>query len=148
MILRFNHQLVVQIFLLIAFGFSILSSYNWPLATRLFILVVALPGFLTTLILFLKTILSNKLKTDVMNVVKKELLFFAWLFGFLLVIWLFGLKIALPLYSFLYLKIEGKKPLWVCLVFSAIAYIVVFVLAAKIIGSFWPSGVFLKMFGM
>ncbi len=135
---------------MLVFGYSIVSSSGWPDSTRIFIWVVSLPGFLISLIELLKILSAKrkKSKDGMMDVGKKELTSYAWMSGFIAAIWLLGLEIALPLYSFLYLKIEGGRPLWVCFVFAATAYVLIFVFAAKIIGSFWPAGVLWNLIGV
>ena len=52
-----------------------------------------------------------KLSEDVdkATAARRTLLTFGWIFGFFILILFFGFTIAIPLFVFLYLKIQGKE---------------------------------------
>jgi len=50
----------------------------------------------------------------------------AWIAGLAVMLWLFGLVIVLPLFTFLYIKMQGEKWLWaisLSLVMLAVVYV-------------------------
>lgn len=146
--MRFNYSLVLQILLLFFFGYSIISAFDWPESARNYAWLFSMPGFALISITFVRTFITKKSVEELpLYMDKKVLVFFAWLAGLMLFIWLVGFKAALIIYCFVYLKFEGKKPLWICLAFAGVTYLLVFVAIEFLVGSAWPRGLLPEMFG-
>lgn len=146
--MKFNYHLVLQILLLLFFGYSIVSALDWPESARNYAWLFSMPGFALVSITFVKTFITKTSVEEIQFYMdKKVLVFFAWLIGLILFIWLIGFKAALIIYCFVYLKFEGKRPLWICLTFAGVTYFLVFVVIEFLVGSAWPRGFLPDMFG-
>jgi hypothetical protein len=71
---------------------------------------------------------------------QRTLIFFSWLIGGALGIWLLGIVIALPLLVFLYALIEGKETWSTSLIMAACTYLLIWGLFEYMLESRWPLG--------
>ncbi len=103
-----------------------ITALKWPLKTALFPLVISIAVFLMTtaelfLNLFGKEEGSKKgvaidfkfsEDTDKKVALRRTLTIFSWIVGFFFLINIFGFSMAVPLFVFLYVKIQGREK-WV-----------------------------------
>jgi hypothetical protein len=71
---------------------------------------------------------------------RRTLIFFSWLIGGALGIWLLGIVIALPLLVFLYTLLEGKERWSTALIASVCTYLLIWGLFEYMLESRWPQG--------
>jgi len=108
----------IAIMILSAWG--IVSAWSWPLKAALFPLVISIPLFCLAAAEVLWVLfgsaaqsaaadfkLSDDLPQDV--ALRRTLLATGWILGFFAVIVLFGFLAAVPLFVFLYLKMQGEE---------------------------------------
>jgi hypothetical protein len=115
--------------------FAIVSASSWPLKARLFPLATAIPLLVLALAqLFLD--LRGKAEetggpardvsfsTDIPPAIarRRTLLTFAWMAGFVVLVFLVGFPLAVPLFVFSYLTFQSAEGLWRSLVLTAAAW--------------------------
>jgi Tripartite tricarboxylate transporter TctB family len=71
---------------------------------------------------------------------RRTLIFFAWLIGGAVGIWLLGIVIALPLLVLLYTLIEGREKWITSLLATACTYLLIWGLFEYMLESRWPQG--------
>lgn len=122
--------LALGIGIMIASGFAIVSAWGWPWKAALFPLAIGIPVFCLATVEVLWGLLgkSEQRGDDVVkdfqlstHLPEKETLrrtgiAIGWILAFFAAIVLIGFPIAVPLFVFLYLKIQGREA-WV---FSAV----------------------------
>lgn len=99
----------------------VVQALQWPFKAALFPLIVGIPVFLLAFVDFLLTALekgSTEHATidftfsgheDKALVRKRTLSIFLWILGFFFLVILMGFPIAVPLFVFCYLKLEGRE---------------------------------------
>jgi len=123
-------------------GYAVISSSSWPLTMSLFPWIVGIPVLLLSLIQLATEInqtrnagevkkedtgdLQVDLTMDTAVVARKVGKFFGWLLGFLFCVCIFGFFITVPLYTFLYLKVDARES-WTLSTVLTIATFVFFV---------------------
>ena len=101
-------------------GYGVIAAWAWPWKAALFPLVIGVPVFLLAAaealwVLFGSTpklhAMEFQISTDLPGKVmlKRTLVVAGWIFGFFAAIVLVGFPIAVVLFVFLYLKIEGHE---------------------------------------
>ncbi len=65
---------------------------------------------------------------------------FVWIFGFFSSIWFIGFIISVPLFTWLYLVVEGREKWWVSLIYTALAQAFLLGLFHYTIHFPWPEG--------
>jgi hypothetical protein len=101
-------------------GYGVIAAWAWPWKASLFPLVIGIPVFCLAAaealwVLFGSTErgetkdfqMSTHLPDDVM--LRRTALAAGWILGFFAAIVLLGFPIAVPLFVFLYLKLQGKE---------------------------------------
>jgi hypothetical protein len=122
--------LAVSIFVVSAWG--IVSALSWPWKAALFPLVISIPLACLAAAEILWVFLGSAAKNDAADfklsdhlprdvALRRTALAIAWILGLFAAILLAGFPIAVPLFVFLYLRIQGKEG-WI---FSAIFTLVV-----------------------
>ena len=71
---------------------------------------------------------------------RRTLMFFGWLIGGALGIWLLGIVIALPLLVLLYALIEGRERWITSLIMTGCTYLLIWGLFEYLLESRWPPG--------
>jgi hypothetical protein len=71
---------------------------------------------------------------------KRATIMFAWLVGFLGLIWLFGFSIGIAVMMFSYLKFQGKEPLLLSITLTVIAWLCFYGLFVKLLTLPFPEG--------
>ena len=109
-----------------------------PMSARsaLFPLAICLPGLVLTVLAFGQELLRFSRQQKFMssssadesavdtNVVRgRTLMILFWTLGFFLAIWLFGFVAAVPLASFLYLKVGAREKWWISVTLAVLAWI-------------------------
>ena len=131
-------------------------TYNWPLSARLIPLVGGIPTTLLVIYLFIRGIIKAKPGGDeqrqprpgivdvwedtqpVEIVIRRGLPVALGILGLVLTAWLFGFTIAIPLFTFLYLKIVGRERWWLALAVAICIGIFVYFLLDRTLRIGWP----------
>jgi hypothetical protein len=113
---------------------GVISAWNWPTKAALFPLVISIPLFLLAAAEVLWVLLGSAKQSAAADfklsdhlpqavVLRRTLLAAGWILGFFAAILLLGFLVAVPVFMFLYLRLQGKQG-WV---FSAVFTLAVFV---------------------
>jgi ABC-type sugar transport system permease subunit len=100
----------------------IISAMHWPFRAALFPMVVGIPLFILSTLQFLKSAVYEKGHSKVATIdfklsemedkaleKKRTINIFLWILGFFFMVLLIGFPIAVPLFVFLYMKLQGKE---------------------------------------
>lgn len=113
----------------------IISAMHWPFKAALFPMVVGIPLFILSTIHFLKSAFYEKGYSKVATIdfklsemedkaleKKRTINICLWIFGFFFMVLLIGFPIAVPLFVFLYMKLQGKEKWGVSLLMTLVAW--------------------------
>jgi len=148
--------LALAIMALSAWG--IYSALDWPLKSKLFPLVIAIPLFCLATAEALWVILGKsaasvasdfKLSEDQEPAVarRRTLLAAAWTVGFFLLILLVGFPIAVPVMVFTYLKVQGKEGWIFSAIFTGAVWLFFYGLFELLLHLHFPDGWLFGGFG-
>jgi len=121
--IRYNSKALMDLCLIAIAVAVIITALKWPLKTALFPVVVGAPVILMAMADLLLNLFGRektvekqaavdfKLSEDIDQTlaIRRTLLASAWIIGFFLMILFFGFHLAVPLYVFLYLKLQGRE---------------------------------------
>ena len=122
-------SLALGIGVMIVSGWAVISAMEWPWKAKLFPLVIGIPVFLLAAAEVLWVLFGTAPKDQAMDfqlsthvpageTVKRTLVAAAWIVGFFALIVLLGFPIAVALFVFLYLKLQGREGWVLCSVFT------------------------------
>ena len=148
--------LALAIMALSAWG--IYSALDWPLKSKLFPLVIAIPLFCLATAEALWVILGKnsaasasdfKLSEDQEPAVarRRTLLAAGWTVGFFLLILLVGFPIAVPVMVFTYLKVQGKESWIFSAIFTGAVWLFFYGLFELLLHLHFPDGWLFGGFG-
>ncbi len=114
-------NLIFCIFLIAISAYAVLTATGWSFKTKLFPMAVGIP-LLTLLVIQLLLMVGGKEQTDesgAMDIdftievppdVARQRVFgmFGWIVGFIASVYLLGFPLTVPLFIFLYLKLQSK----------------------------------------
>jgi hypothetical protein len=156
---RFNPGALFTLLILLIFFGGVFTARQWQFQARLFPWTIGIPALLLCIAqlamdLFRTTESDNSddvsglmdLPVDrsvpVSVVVHRAVNSFGWIIGFMLVIWLIGFIISVPLFVLLYLLIQAREKLWVSLVYTGAMLIFLLGVFHQVLHIPWPPGVF------
>jgi len=113
-------SLALALGVMVASGYAVIAAWFWPWKAALFPLVIGIPLFVLSAaeaawVLFGKTergeVQDFQIARDVpeREVVRRSAAAAAWIVGFFAAIVLFGFAVAVPLFVFLYLKLQANE---------------------------------------
>jgi len=148
------------LFLLIIFSVATVSGWEWPNIAKIMpVYVAAIPGLIMVSIQLLRELTgwetgrsaagvdmddAGNAELDEATARRRTLVYFAWLIGGAVGIWLLGIVIALPLLVFLYALIEGREKWLTSLIIGASAYALIWGLFEYMLETRWPAGLLLQ----
>ena len=154
------------IFSFVCLIFFVVFAYlakDWRLQARLYPWAIGIPMVILALIqvvLDLKGV-ERKAESDgapvdfqmtqtVDPVVAKQrtINIFSWIFGFLVGIWLLGFAITIPLFVFLYLKVQSKEPWLLSIILTAAAWFTFWGLFVWLLNLPFPEGLIFSWLGI
>ncbi len=122
----------------------VFSAMGWPFKAALFPMVVGVPLFILSTIQFLKIVLFQKGHSKDVTIdfklsemqdkaleKKRTVTISLWIVGFFLLVLLVGFPIAVPLFVFLYLKLQGKEKWVMSLILTFVAWVCFYGLFVK-----------------
>lgn len=153
--MRFEPRMLFTLFATAVFCFIVVTSRAWPLGSRLFPWYVGIPMFVLCLVQLAMEIYRSKQPVDPHRgtsntgdlqvdwnmgtrlVLLRAANFFGWLVGLILGIWLLGFFIAVPLFTFLYLKLEAKEGWRLSLTLAGAALLFLIGLFEQVLHTHW-----------
>ena len=148
----------LTLFFLVIFLVAAVVGWEWPNIAKIMpVYVAAIPGLILVIVQLYRDATGwersgnrasgamdmdevSDVQLDKATELRRTLMYFGWLIGGALGIWLLGLVIALPLLVFLYALIEGKEKWYVALIAAACTYMLVWGLFEYMLETRWPPG--------
>jgi hypothetical protein len=148
----------LTLFFLVIFVVAAVVGWEWPNIAKIMpVYVAAIPGLILVIVQLYRDATGwersgnrasgaidmdevGDVQLDKATELRRTLMYFGWLIGGALGIWLLGLVIALPLLVFLYALIEGKEKWYVALIAAACTYALVWGLFEYLLETRWPAG--------
>ena len=161
-------EIIFSLFLLLIFLIFLIIASSYDRQTRMFPLIIAVPGFILCLILFssyyipavskrITTIKQKeffktydreeqeddeKKKKELKKISLKELNITIWIIGLLITIYILGFMITIPLFIFLFLKFREKESLRISILISAGSWAVIYVMFRLLLRAQLYGGLF------
>lgn len=120
MTLRFRKESLFTLLLILVSTWAVWESRNWIIQARLFPWAIGIPVFVLAVVQFGRELVQSPenqkgvepgdetpLPPDVAR--RRTAAIFGWLTAFFLAIWLLGFTIAVPVLTFLYLKLASRE---------------------------------------
>lgn len=117
-------------------GYALYASWGWPFRTALFPRVIAVPILLLALTEWVLSVRGGEEErqghavdfqlTDTVEPAlagKRTIAILAWIVGFLVLIFLTGFLLAVPLFVLVYLKVAGREPWPLTIALTAVAWL-------------------------
>jgi len=133
--MRFSGRVLFSLALIAIAAYAILSARQWPVKAALFPLVTGIPLLALATAQLIVDLLgkaesakgpaldlefSADVPTDVAR--RRTAAIFAWIAGFILLVLLLGFPLAVPIFVFAYLALEGGAGWWLTLTLTAVAW--------------------------
>lgn len=126
-------SLVLGVAIMIGSGCAVFVASGWPWKAALFPIVIGIPVFCLAAAEVLWVILGSASASPAMDlrmssdlpariIARRTLQAAAWMIGFFAAIALTGFPVAVPLFVFLYLRLQGRESWWKSLAFSALVW--------------------------
>ena len=144
-------SLALGLAIMVLSGWAVASTFTWPWKAALFPLVIGIPVFCLAAAEVLWVIfgatersdspdfqLSRHLPPRVM--LRRTLTGMAWIVGFFVAIVLLGFLIAVPLFVFLYVKLQGREGWGGSLVLALVVWGVFYGLLDRLLHLPFPDG--------
>ena len=148
-------QYVFTSLLIIAIAVGLYIAKDWNSTTALFPRVVGFP-MLALVIAVLAVDIKNRRRQAMDGEINRDAEFittagrmaryFGWLIGFVVLIWAIGIVYSIPIYIFIYMKIEGKYGWLKCGTYAAATTAFIAVLFYYVFRVAWPEGALLRIF--
>lgn len=132
-------------------GYAVIAAWVWPLKAALFPLAIGIPVFVLSAaeaawVLFGKTERGEardfQPARDVpeREVVRRSAAAAGWIVGFFVAIVLFGFAVAVPLFVFVYLKLQAKEGWLFCAAFTAAVWAFFYGVFDRLLHLPFPAG--------
>lgn len=154
--MRFRSRMLFTLFAVAVFTYVAFAARNWPPGSRLFPWAVAIPMALLSLVQLGVELyrsgthadrdekpytgdLQVDWNVDTSVVRRNAANFFAWLLGLVLAVWLIGFFFSVPLFTFLYLKVQAREKWLLSLALSASTLVFLVGVFELILHVPWPQ---------
>ena len=155
---KFNPGALLTAILLAAFSFGVMSAAEWDIHARLFPWVIGIPAIALCLGQLVGDFVGRKKSGEEEDtrgmmdlavdrsvpmslVIRRAVNTFLWIFGVFGAIFLFGFVVAVPLFVFLYLKLQAGEKLGLSLKTSAAIALLLIVVFHLVLNVPWPESV-------
>ena len=145
-----NASLALSVLIMIASGYGVIAATAWPWKAALFPLVIGIPLFCLAAAEALWTLFgsataeASEARDFQLSIgkdtVRRTLVAAAWILAFFAAIVLLGFPIAIPLFVFLYLKLQGREGWGVSIVMTAAVWGVFYGLFDALLHLPFPAG--------
>ena len=149
-----NISLALAVLVMLASGYGIWAASAWPWKAALFPLVIGVPLFAMALAEALWVLMgSTPAPTEGAELAAEApgravLVGGAWMLAFFAAIMLLGFPVAVPLFVFLYLKLQGGEGWLMSVVITAAVWGVFYGLFDALLHLPFPSGLLLDWLGL
>ncbi|MGH8689761.1 MAG: tripartite tricarboxylate transporter TctB family protein [Burkholderiales bacterium] len=127
-------SLALALGLMAVSGYGVIAAWAWPWKASLFPLVIGIPVFVLAAVEVLWVLFGTTARGEVQDfqiaqdvpervVLGRTANATAWIFGFFAAIVLLGFPVAVPLFVFLYLKLEGGEGWVFSIVYTAAIWV-------------------------
>ena len=138
-------------------GYGIFAAWFWPWKAALFPLVIGIPLFVLSAAEALWVLLGTTQRGEVQDfqiahhlpepeILRRSAIAAAWIVAFFAAILLLGFSIAVPLFVFLYLRLQSGEGWIFCAVFTAAAWGFFYGLFDRLLHLPFPQGWLLTTF--
>ena len=144
-------------FLIIMTAVCLYLARDWNSMTALFPRVVGFPMLALTIAILALDIRNGRRQakegaadddTEFNTTTLRYIKYFAWLIGFVVLIWAIGIVYAMPIYIFSYMKIEGKYGWLRCGMFAIATTIFITILFEYAFRVAWPEAALLRILNL
>jgi hypothetical protein len=150
-------SLALALGLMAVSGYGVIAAWFWPWKAALFPLVIGIPLFVLSAAEALWVILGTTERGAVQDfqishelpereILRRSAVAGGWILAFFAAILLLGFSISVPLFVFLYLKLQGKESWLLSLVFAAGAWGFFYGLFDRLLHLPFPQGWLLAPF--
>jgi tripartite tricarboxylate transporter TctB family protein len=154
-------QVLFCFFLIAVSGFATFSALGWPFKTKLFPLSVSIPLLILATTQLVMTIFGRgetnggaamdiDFTTDVPpEIVRRRVIgIFCWIVWFILLVYLLGFPVTVPLFIFLFLKIQSGESWLQSITLTAITWGCFYLLFQKLVHIQFETGAIQTWLGM
>jgi hypothetical protein len=110
----------------------VISAMSWPFDAALFPMLIGIPLFFLSTLQFIILVIKKEPEQDDDSRLaelehqvlenRRTLTIFLWIIGFFFMVLLIGFPIAVPLFVFCYMKLQGKEKWTSSIIFTLIAW--------------------------
>ncbi|MDI7261166.1 MAG: tripartite tricarboxylate transporter TctB family protein [Thermodesulfobacteriota bacterium] len=158
--MRVSGKTIMSLVVVIIAGWAVIDSLKWPFKTAFFPMAIGIPVIIMGIIdLFFnfmgKEAEHAKMPIDSIPLPKKldptigtrrAISISLWIFGFFLMVIFLGFSVAIPLFVFLYLKIQGKEGWGITIALTVLVGLFFYGLFVWFIDLHFPEGWLFKFF--
>jgi len=162
MTIRFQPEVIFTLLFLFVFLAAIATGWKWLFIAKLMpVYVVAIPGLLLSSAQLYRDLTGAPVREEagsgdadmdqVFNTsldrkteIARTLVFFGWVVGGAVAVWLLGIIFGLSLFVLLYTLVEGREKIRVALPMAAGTYLLLWGLFEYLLGLKWPPGLLLQ----
>jgi putative tricarboxylic transport membrane protein len=151
--LHFGSAALLTLIIATTIAVALLQSRNFGFRAGLFPWVIGIPTLLLALVQLAKDVTSQKKDPDADHeaippeaVRRRTLSIIGWTVGCFLLIWLLGFSYAVPLFIFLYLKLEGREGWLMTIAVTFFSWLFFYMLFERILNVPFPDPVLLSFF--
>ena len=161
--MKLRPQAIFSLVCLIFFVVFVYLAKDWRLQARLYPWVIGIPMVILALIQIILDLKGVERKpesdsapvdfqmTQTVNPVlakQRTVNIFSWILGFFVVIWLLGFAITIPLFVFLYLKVQSREPWLLSIILTAAAWFAFWGLFVWLLNLPFPEGLIFSWLGI
>jgi len=149
-------SLTLSVLIMIVSGYGVVAATAWPWKAALFPLVIGIPLFCLAAAEALWTLFGSQPAAEEardfqlsvgQDSARRTLVATVWILAFFAAIVLLGFPVAVPLFVFLYLRLQGRESWTVCIVMTAVVWGVFYGLFDLLLHLPFPAGWLLAWFG-
>jgi len=154
---RRKASLALSVLIMLLAGYGVVAATAWPWKAALFPLVIGVPLFCLAAAEALWTLFGaspaqeGEARDFQLSIgeetVRRTLIAGAWILAFFAAIVLLGFPIAVPLFVFLYLRLQGREPWWICIAMTAAIWGIFYGLFDTLLHLPFPAGWLLAWLG-
>ncbi len=144
-------SLFLGFFIMVCSGGAVAIAMDWPWKAALFPIVIGIPVFCLATAEMLWLLFGSTAQGQAMDfqlsthlpkpvVLRRTLQTVGWILGFLAMIVLAGFPVAVPLFVFLYLKLQGREGWGLSLVFALTVWGLFYGLFDRLLHLPFPAG--------
>ncbi len=144
-------SLILSATIMVCSGFAVYAASAWPWKAALFPMAIGIPVFCLAAVELLWALFGSvaaeramefRMSGDVpaRTAARRTALAAAWMIGFFAAIALIGFPVAVPLFVLLYLKLQGREPWMLSIVFSAAVWVFFHLVFERLLHLPFPAG--------